>query len=391
MSSINNDSNAIDEKKNQASTDGASDYASKLRSFFISFGITFGVVLFYFACGGFALMLCKVAQVNILPTEPSCFPYTDQEATVRPTATNIFTTGIFTDPEMSMKLTIPGDHENMNFRILDAMREYKAKPSSNFLANYFISIIESMLQMNYSTINVIMDQVNGLPEFLIVLLGPLINAIVFGLGLVINFLYFIYLYFANMGWFFKTNTNISGNGPPVWEDVTLLRPVDWWLALGMVLLFIVVFIFGLPLGLGFIPLLAVCYCTVSCMLFKGKLNGERPITLLGIITGVLLHYKVTIVSIMSVVIVSLAFSDLGTSQGLLAMVVACLVYYGVVRFNTFIPIKESDLSPMVSNDQAKKVCRRQTSRHPNVDLDLLQAGGGITKYLKRLNKRLKKN
>ena len=60
----------------------------------------------------------------------------------------------------------------LNFKInllnnnLELLREYRNESKSHFLANYFISIIESLVQFNYSSFNSILNALNGLPELL---------------------------------------------------------------------------------------------------------------------------------------------------------------------------------------------------------------------------------
>jgi hypothetical protein len=247
--------------------------------------------------------------------------------------------------------------------------------------------------MNFSIINTVMNQVNGFPEVVIVSLGPLINAILFGIGMVVNFFYFIYLYFANMYWFFKQNANdtsADSNDKPQWQVVTVASPVDWGIAVALVVLFVFLFIIFLPI-LGFVPLVTLVYCILSTLSFKGQLNDKQSISIAGIVTGVIVHYKLTIVTILSLVMISLAFSGLGTMQGIIAIIIACCIYYGLIRFDTFSPIKETHLTPLVRNDQPKKTCR--PTHAVNFDREDIMYGGGkhLSQHLSQhLSHRLKK-
>ena len=83
----------------------------------------------------------------LLPTEKKCYPYEDTKPDIQPVETNIFTT--FTDPMLSLKLRFPYDDYNGSNKILDMFREYKNQANSYFLANYLISIIESLIHFNY--------------------------------------------------------------------------------------------------------------------------------------------------------------------------------------------------------------------------------------------------
>jgi len=384
------DTSAIDEKKNANNSNSTTtNVISSIQSFLVSLITIILIILLYFSSSSLILFVCKLAQTNILPTESNCVPYEDAVPNIQPIKTNIFTT--FTDPEMSMKLEIPYDSKNTKNIMLDMFKEYKDKPSSNPLANYFISITESLLQFDYSTINTIMNFLNSMPEALIIGLGPIIVAFLFAFGVLINGLYFIYLWFANMYWFFKKNTNESGDGKPKWSNVTILTRIDWWIAIGLVILFIIIFFIGFPL-ISFIPFVALFYSCFSCLFYKGSLNG-KSITSFSLIIEVLKYYKITIVSIISLFVVSLAFSNLGTIPGIFSIITLGLIYWGIISINIFKPISETNLSPSVSYDQAKKTCNNvKTGKQSHgllYNILIGQNGGNnIKKELKKIGKNL---
>ena len=379
------DTSAIDEKK--GITDSSPDsYASKVISFLISVAIVVAVVLFYFSGGAIMLFLCKLAQSNIMPTEMNCSPYTDTEPVITPSPiqTNIFTT--FTDPEMSMKLQIPYDI-NSKYKVIDMFKEYKEKPSSNFLANYFISIIESLFQFNYSSINSSMNLMNSsLPEGVIIGLGPIISAFIYAFKIIFNIFYFIYLWFSNMSWFFKSNKNDTGDGKPKWEDVWITSPVNWFAGVGLAVLFTFLF----PLFM-LLPITCYHYVLFSTIFYKAFLNGKQ-ISSFAIIIETLKYYKVTIVSIISLFIILLAFSKLGAIAGVCSIVTLFLVYYGIISIDLFKAIPEKNLTPSVSYNQAKKTCssKAATSEKHGFLYNLLsgQKGGNIANELKKIGKKL---
>jgi hypothetical protein len=382
------DTSTIDEKKG---IDSSSDsYASKVISYLISVAIVIAVVIFYFSGGALMLFLCKLAQSNILPTEANCAPYTNTPPVINPSPiqTNIFTT--FTDPEMSMKLKIPYDI-NSQYKIIEMFKEYKEKPSSNFLANYFISIIESLFQFNYSSINSTMNLMNStFPEAVIVGFGPIISAFLYAFKIIFNIFYFIYLWFSNMSWFFKTNKNDTGSGSPKWEDVWITTPFDWFSGMGLAILFTFLFSFLLPLFI-LLPITCYHYVLFSTIFYKAFLNGKQ-ITSFSIIIETLKYYKITIVSIISLLVILLAFSKLGAIAGVCSLLTLCLVYYGIISIDIFKAIPEKNLTPSVSYAQAKKTCSAKvpaSEKHGFLyNLVLGQKGGNITSELKRLGKKL---
>lgn len=388
MSDTTNDTSIIEEKKQQETTSSAKNLGSKIKGFITSLIAIIALILLYFTSGGLILFVCKLAQSNILPTETNCYPYTDNKPNVENIKTNIFTT--FTDKEMSMKLELPYDDKNSKNLILDIFRDYKNKPASNFLANYFVSIIESLMSFDYSMINNIMNYLNSMPESLLIALGPILIGIIFSFGVLLNGLYFIYLWFINMSWFFKTNTNETGEGTPKWEDVTITSPINYGLAIGLVILFILILFFGFPI-LSIAPFIIIFYTTFSCLLYKGILNG-KSISSFGIAIDVLKYYKITIVTLISLFLISLAFSNLGTGPGIFSIITVGLIYWGVISIDIFKPIPENNLTQVVSYEQAKKTCSTKflsQKKHGFLyNLIFGQKGGNITKQLKKINKNL---
>jgi hypothetical protein len=386
------DNSIIDEKKGQyLSSDSTESYGSKLVSFIISFVVVILIIFIYFSSSSLVLFMCKIAQSNILPSEPNCAPYTDAQPTINPSPlkTNIFTT--FTDPEMSMKIEIPYDINSKN-KLIEMFKKYKEKSSSNFLANYFISIIEAILQFNYASINAVMNLMNStLPEPAIVGIGPIICGFLYAFGILSNTLYFIYLWFTNMVWFFKTNTNDTGNGKPQWEDVTLLSPVNWFFGAALSMLFVFILIFGFPI-VSILPMVFFHNSLISTLFMKAIMNGKQ-ITSFAIIKETLKHYKLSIVILTSIFIVLLAFSRLGAIPGILSIITIALIYYGIISINIFESIPETNLSPSVSYEQATKKCpssNKHFEKHGLLyNLIFGQKGGGnITKQLKYIGKKL---
>ena len=388
MSDTSSDTSAIDQK-NQQSNQTSGSFASKIGSFVISVIIVFAIILLYFCSGGLILYLCKLAQSNILPTDRDCAPYTDTKPTIQQIQSNIFTT--YTNPETSMKIQFPYDKNTKN-KIIDMFKDYKDKSSSNFLANYFIAITESLLQFNYSSINTIMNSMNEmLPEAVIVFLGPVVSAFLYAFGLLINQVYFVYLWFSNMSWFFKHNSNDTGTGLPKWENVTLFNPIDWWLGAVLAFIFVIFLFLGFPI-LTFIPVFAYHNSLISSLFYKGVMDNKSASSLT-VIIGVLKYYKISTVSIISLFVILLSFSQLGVVPGIFSILTIGLIYWGVISLNIFKSISENNLTPLVSYKQATKTCPKSIHKKKHgllYDLLIGQNGGGIANEIKRVGKNLSK-
>jgi flagellar basal body-associated protein FliL len=394
MSDTTDTTNLIDEKKqeqnNGSSSDSLNTYASKVFGFLRTLIILIIIILLYFSSGALILFVCKLAQANILPTEANCAPYTDIKPIIQPSPikTNIFPT--FTDPEMSMKLEIPYDINSKN-KLLEIFKEYKEKPSSNFLANYFIDGIENLLQFNYSMVNSIMNLFNEtLPESVMVYLGPIIIGILYAIGIVVNFVYYIIFgWFGKMSWFFKTNKNDTGEGKPEWEDVTITSPINWCIGVGLAILFTILLFVAFPF-VSMIPLIFYHKALLTTLFYKVIMNGKQ-VSSFTIVKETLKYYKISIVSIISLFVILLAFSNLGAIPGIFSILTLALIYYGVISIDIFKSIPEHNLSPSVSYQQAEKKCGPKIEKkHKKWFFGLFggQTGGDLTKQLKKIGKTL---
>lgn len=382
------DTSAIDEKKEESSSSNKGDYISNIGSFITSVIVMFIAITVYYTGSGLILYACKLAQSNILPTDIHCSPYTDSEPNIQPIKTNIFTTG--GESPLSMKLSFPYNEYNSKNYILDMFREYKNEPRSNFLANYLISMIENIINFNYSAFNKILDMLNGLPEIILVIFGPVIVAFISTLIFIVDHFYLIYLWFAQMGWFFKTNTNDSGTGIPKWEDVTFMSPFNYWCAVWLVILFCILFFFSLPF-ISILAFISMSWCIFSCITYKAEMGG-KIISALPIIKDTFKYYKTLIMSILSFFVVVSAFSKLGTIPGIFSILTLLLIYFGIISIDLFNPSSKENLSPVVSFNQAKKTC---SFKEPNNEKHGLlygllfgQKGGNITKEIKEIGKKL---
>ena len=399
MSTTTSDTAAIDEKKVETSGTTNSDYQTKVKSFLGSVVSTIFYIIIYFSASSLLLYGCKLAQSNILPTEGNCFPYTDTKPTIKPINTNIFTT--FFEPKMSMKMSFPYDAHNSSNKVLSMFREYKNEPKSNFFANYFISIVESQVQFIYSAFNSILNMVNGLPETFILLFGPMIFGIIAIIVLLCNNLYLIYLWFANMSWFFKTNSNESDSGKPKWTDVTWLSPISYCVSIWMVIILGFGFLFTMPVFF-FLSFLLMNWLIFSSLSFKSLMNG-KDYSLLTLIKDVFKNNKLLIVLVFALFVVSAAFSKLGTTSGIFSIITLILIYFGIGHIDLFNPIINNNLSPVGSYEQATKTCPNKNAKLGATAFGaartalgaaalgaaarhFLKGGSNIAKDLKKLNK-----
>lgn len=387
--SDSNSTSTIDEKKEETTTT-SNGLTTNIGKFLKSVFSIIIIIVIYFFLGGLVLYGCKIGQANILPTNEKCYPYTNLKPDIENIPINIFTT--FSEPQMSMKINFPYNKFNSSNIILDLFRNYKEEPKSNFMANYFISIIESLLQFNYSSMNFILNIMNGLPEVVIVLIGPILIGIASSLIFLFDNLYLIYLWFANMGWFFKHNSNTDLNHKPVWDDVTIVDMIDYGCAIGLVFLFFILF-WVVLISLPVLPFITMCLTIFTGVNYIGVINGKSANSLT-IIKDIFKYYKVTIMSIFSFFVIISAFANLGTIPGIFSIITLGLIYTGIISIDLFKESSEEGLTKLSSYEQAKKVCNFTTPKKEQHGLlyNLVfgnQSGGkNLTKELKKIGKNL---
>jgi len=388
----NNDTLELDKKKetNNSSSSSANKSIKNIGSFLVSVLITVLLIVGYFIIGSIVLYECKLAQSNILPTSLECYPYTETSPEIQKVLTNIFITN--TDPQESVKLSFPFDKYNSKNVILDMFRKYKEQPKSHFLINYIISILEGLINYSNNALTSFFNILNGAPEILILLFGPILSLIYFGLAPIVGFVVFIYYYFAGMKWLFKENTNTNVNSKPVWSDVNLLEPVNYGIALFLVFVFFILFwilLFTLT------PMLSIgifYMCLLMSFGYKGEIDNKKA-SIFTIMQEMFKHYKVTMTVIFTTMIIISAFSNLGAVSGVFSMLTVLLIYFNFIPINIFESIKATNLTPLTSFEQAYKKCDGISSKPKTFFENIenffdLKKGGGIGRELKKLNKKI---
>jgi hypothetical protein len=373
-----NDATIIEQKKNENDGTNTSqiNIGNKIKNFIISVISIIIIVVIYLFIGGFTLYGCKIGQSNILPTDLNCMPYGGTEPNIQQIQTNIFVTN--TDPPLSQKLSFPYNKYNSKNSIIDILRKYKESPSVTSISNYLISILESLISFNYSSMNIFYNLLNNLPEMLILLVGPIVTIFYVAFIFIIDHIYLIYLWFYNMYWLFKQNINKDNNNSPVWEDISFNKPFEFGISIIYVIIFLCLFWFFL-MGIPFIALIILLWCIFSIISYKGVLNIQET-NVISIIIDVFKYNKVTITTIISIFVIISAFSNLGTISGVFCILTIILIYYGFLSIDLFKSVDENKLSKLVSYDQAKKTCNKmKTDTYKNLlnKLPFFSGGGNL--------------
>ena len=353
------DTSAIDEKKaeNEGTTNpNWSKFISNLLAIIL-------FIVIYFIFGVYALYICKIAQSNILPIDINCFPFSDVKPTVTPIQTNIFKTD-----DKSIKLSFPYG-ENSDFELLKTLSEYKSSYDSNNILNYFISIIEALIAFDFKLINTTFNTLNGLPEGLVLFFGPFILGVISVILLLCNCIYGLFLWFYNMSWLFKKNTNTENGKKPVWDDITLTQPFGYGMGIFLAIVFSIILLVFAPFFIGIDHLIS-SFCTLMMFSYTGTM-ADKPsgfMTVLGEATK-------------------------GISGVISALLVVGFIYFGVINFGLFKPIDDTNLTPftIAKEVQAKReVCKIVDNKGTHGMIYNMvfgnQSGGKLVRDLKKLGK-----
>ena len=89
--------------------------------------------------------------------------------------------------------------------------------------------------------------------------------------------------------------------------------------------------------------------------------NNKTISAAPIIKDVFKYYKLLIMSVFSICVVSTAFTKLGALSGGISLIILILIYFGIITIDMFQTINEANLTPLVSYNQATKTCSSKST------------------------------
>jgi hypothetical protein len=354
MSSNNTDSETpnIDAAKNIETP--SSTYFQNIKTFIYSLIKKIFHVFIYIILAAMVLYSCKVAQSGLIPSDTGCKPYEGNDPTIKQVKANIFET-LYSDPQMSEKLTIPYEKDNTKNTIIDLIRGVKEKSNVSSITTYFVSIFESVIAFNYSALEIFYNILNKFPEFLTLILGPFLLVFYGFILFIIDHLYFLITWFTQMKWLFKKNLNDTKSGSPEWENISLeFDAFGFGMSVLIAILFVILGFILIPLLMTIGSIAILAYCVFSIVGYNSYLDG-KPSGITTIIKGVFSNYKIYISILLSLIVISTAYSVLGSGAGMGAIITVILMYFGIIAINLYNPIPEKNLTVAVPIVEATKV------------------------------------
>jgi hypothetical protein len=364
-------------------------------------------ILLSLLLGASVLYSCKVATSNILPTDVNCSPYTENEADVMPIdvdiniikdADKIFSTKInFPFNEANdRKLDEIAEYNRSNF-ILDWIRKQKEVYNSWGIKMYFLSVLESLFQKNYSILSSTLHFMDKcFYEILVLFLGPWILFFMSGIVSFIMLFYSIYLFIVEFHWLFKENTNTKEGQKPIWASVTLANLFNYWLSCVMAFVVIISLILLYPLGfplVSFFTNVIFLMCLFSATFMKSLISDGPNIGetygIKKVFTDVLTSKMQYIMVIVSLVFISLSYSYFGSASAIFSIILFLLLFFGFIGNKLYKREMPADVTEGLINEEAKqaeKICTKVFGGGGYV-----QSGGegNLLKQLKGLSKILK--
>ncbi len=311
-------------------------------------------ILLNFSFGGLLLYACKAAQANIGPTDSKCFPYTENQSKIEEIGIDIFRTG--TEHPLACKIRFPNSEENRENFVLNLIRSIKTGENPRVTGIYFGTIFENLFQYNYGAVQFLLSMIGRLPEWLIILFGPLIIMFASFVVSAIGFVYLIYSWLINLGWLFKYNINESGTTttktpdppkPPDWETRGVLEPsfFDFVTSLLSVLIVLMILGFGFMVLL-YVPIIVFYWCLFTYMLFTSEMKVRKTsgtkveeewkeMSGFTVVANVLKYYKMIIMILFSLMFVKDSFKVLGEMPGIFSILVILLIYFDVIPIHLF--------------------------------------------------------
>jgi hypothetical protein len=235
--------------------------------------------------------------------------------------------------------------------ILDFLRSHKKKDAS-VVSVFFINIIQSIIRLNYSSLSEIFNSIREfeINDFYIVLFGPIVLiffAIIF--LMFVNPIYFIYLWFMNLGLFVQKdilNPQSESYG---------MESMQFWI--GVCLIFLFVFLFFVLFGFfgSIISIISIFTVMFAIFRYKCNLNGKDNIGFGTILSNNIKYYKDILAILISIPLVTNANTIFGSLGAGIIILILIATYFGLTidfykpseldKLSKSIPEKRAEIIP----------------------------------------------
>lgn len=315
--SESNDTSTIDEKKEENNGSNKNDNnISGLITAFIT-GL-FGIYVYY-KIGSWLVYASVISCSCELPTDTDLPPYEGSAInSLKSKPVHIF--------DGKATIQFPNDPDNLKYYFIDSLRNNKKKYAgtdtwTSHMFDFFLTIFESLISLNYSIIQLILKFINkmGLPQIVILLLGPLCLGLFFLILFIINWVYTLFTWITSLPIFIRNNATLIEELIGYWTIFVLF----------IVLIICAIIVFPIAIPIGLIMFLT----STSFLLYKGTISGNikdgvnGPVGAGDILAGFLENYPRTLILFLCLYVISIFFQNLGSVAGIVAIVLSALILY----------------------------------------------------------------
>ena len=356
--SNSNDPNTDESTTNTDSSTDEKSFNKKVRAFFaeisqflIQLSIIVLCIIIYFLIGSSTLYGANIGFSNILPTDPTQFPYTNDRSGLKPNVeSNIF--NVSSDPPISSKMQFPFDKYNTSNLLLNWTRTLKDSFNSNdtnyfyyLIMNYFTTIYVNIVNFNYTLLNFNFNLINSLPtDLLKILFGPIIFLIITAISSTLSSIYFIFSWFYNLLQFldFQKSEKVLEKTVDYKGLMSIFNPIINLFSSGIniyinIVLLIIMFIMFFVLSPITFPILFIIVSIVntSWVFYKSTINN-KPSTIFKTIMTLLNFYKFWIMGAIILCTLGLSYLFFGyeSSLGCLLSLIMFFVIYTLSSKNS---------------------------------------------------------
>jgi len=349
-------SSAIDQKReeNNKKEDPAAKQLKIVKT--LSFQLLHLGILILF--GTFTLYTCRGSQTNLFPSCVDFAPYTS----VLPTfsSDSIDTNVNIVKGESSTKMAFPIE-KNMdhmtNHSFFTWLRNFVEGPKSNRFTLYFASIMQNILAVNFSIVNIFYQTCNlWLPEILIILLLPyIITFLYLGLAIFDGF-YFIYLWFSKLILFCSYKKDTGDPNKTTWEHTegAIWNFTNWW----KIFVGIILFFFGFSTFISIpIILVAVAYTFFFPLTLKTSVSGRKKYGPFSLLQDVFKFKRHIFMYIISFLLLNDTANTFGNAAATSVVVICIGLFFFTGLYHDYEPIPKDSITPgLTSFEPLTKTC-----------------------------------
>lgn len=315
--SDSNDTSTIDEKKEE--TEGSSKKDNNIGGVIGAFVMGLIGVYIYYKIGSWIVYASVISSSCELPTDTDLPPFEGSAVnSLKSKPVHIF----------GDKATIqfPNDPDNLKYFFIDSLRNKKRKYAgsetwTSHMFDFCITFYESLFSFNYSFIQLILKFINklGIPQIVIMLLGPLCLGFTFLILFICNWIYAIFTWLTSLPIFIRNNGTLIEELIGYWTIFVLF--------IGLILCAIFVFPIAIPCSL------IIFFVSLSFLLYKGEVIGNikdgvnGPVGAGDILAGFLENYPRTLILFLCLHMISIFFNYLGPVAGFVSIVLSILILY----------------------------------------------------------------